>query len=264
MLKPLLTIIVPAYNEARTIVQNMQLVKEYCQTHKISYELIIVDDGSHDKTYEESKKIENAKIFRNIPNQGKGYSVKKGIKHATGKYVLICDCDLSTDLSEISTFLKLIPKHDIVIGSRAVKTSSVKTRFTKHLAGRLSSLFIRTILCLPHKDTQCGFKMCKTKVAKHIFSNMTINRWGFDFEMLFLAKKFKYNVKEQGVKWVEDQDSRVKLIDYPKTLIELAKIRYNDIKGTYTTQKNFGQKTLSYLDTKRIPQFLFVGGTGVL
>lgn len=264
MKKPMLSIIVPAYNEARTLKKNMLKLHNYCTKLKLNYELIIIDDGSTDETYTIAQKIQNATVLQNTPNKGKGYSVQKGVNHARSTYTLICDCDLSTDLSEIPVFLNSIKHADIVIGSRATKNSHVQTRFHKHLAGRFSSLFIRSILWLPFKDTQCGFKLFQTSVAKKLFSKLTIHRWGFDFEILYLAKKYKYTIIEKGVKWVENTDSKVTLKDYPKTLIELLKIRYEDVKGTYSQQKNIFQKTTYFLDDKRITQFVFVGGSGVV
>ncbi len=229
-----LSIIVPVFNEERILERNLIKIIEYCKSNFKKYEVLLVDDGSLDRTVEICEKYSNSKIsfLRNSKNLGKGYSVRKGVLRAKGDYIFFTDCDLSTPIEELGSFLKLILVNDIVIGSRALKNSKVKTRFSKKLLGRVGNLLI-SFFVKDIKDTQCGFKLFRKDVAKKIFLKQTIKRWGFDFEILFIAQKFNLKIKEEPVKWIEDKNSKVKLLDYPKTLSDLIKIKLNDFGGKY-------------------------------
>lgn len=145
-----------------------------------------------------------------------------------GDYFLICDADLSTPIEELGNFLKY--DADIIIGSRALKSSKVKTTFYKKIMGRFGNLLINLLAVRGIKDTQCGFKLFKKK-CKILFEKQTIDRWGFDFEILHMAQKKGFSVKEKPVIWRSYQKSKVKFTDYFKTLYELMKIVLNDIKG---------------------------------
>ncbi len=230
-----LSIIIPAYNEESVLRSSLQKTKDYFKQKKYSYEIIVIDDGSEDKTRKIAEE-EKAVLNKKRTNKGKGYSVKEGVRLAKGDYILYMDADMSTPLEELKIFLQYIKKYDIVIASRKTPDSLVKTRFYKKILGRISHLPIKLLLVNDIKDTQCGFKLFKKEVAKRLFKMQKIMRWGFDFEILFLAQKNGYVIKEKGVRWVEDKNSKVKLIDYPKTMIELFKIKYYDYKGYYDTK----------------------------
>lgn len=230
-----LSIVIPAFNEEKRLGNNLVKIVDYCKKNIKNYEIIIVDDGSSDKTIQICNKYKNTSniiILKNKKNMGKGFSVKKGILKSKGKLILFTDSDLSTPISELNKFLKVISKYDLIIGSRALNTSQVETRLFKKILGRIGNIFI-SFFVSDIKDTQCGFKLFKNEVAKKIFSKQTINRWGFDFEILYLAQKYKFDIKEVAVKWIEDKDSKVKLTDYPKTLLELMKIKLNNVRGIY-------------------------------
>ncbi|MFT4310190.1 MAG: dolichyl-phosphate beta-glucosyltransferase [Candidatus Woesearchaeota archaeon] len=228
-----LSVVIPVYNEQDCIANTITTVQHYLTQQHISYEIIVVNDCSTDKTRSIVSSLKNITVLHNKKNKGKGYSVKKGILHAQGKYILFSDADLSTPISELKTFMELITTYDIVIASRALKEAQVKTRWFKKLFGRVSWLAIHLLAVKNIKDTQCGFKLFKKSVAHHICSLQTIERWGFDFELLFIAQKYKYTIKEQPVTWIENTDSKVRLRDYPKTLLELLSIRIKDIQGRY-------------------------------
>ena len=226
-----LSIVVPVYNEERRISSNLSEIISYMNKKRLNHEIIIVNDGSTDNTlgilHKFNKKV---KIISYEQNKGKGYAVKTGVLAAKGDRIFMCDADLAMPIAELDKFLK--EKEDIVIGSRSLKGSEVKTTLFKKIMGRIGNLLISALIIRGIKDTQCGFKLFDKK-CKRIFEKQTINRWGFDFEILFLARKFHYKIKEIPIKWTNMVGSKVELTDYPKTLFELLKIRFNDITGVY-------------------------------
>ncbi len=228
-----LSIVIPVYNEETRLRDSLDKILKFCDYHyKNDYEVIVVDDGSTDRTRSVVKKY-NVQLTKRRENMGKGYSVKQGVLIARGEYILYTDSDLSTPIEELKKFMKLIIKNDIVIASRAKPDSNVKTRMHKKLLGRFSNLIISRLVVSGIDDTQCGFKLFKRDVAKKVFAKQTIYQWGFDFEILFLAKKYNYKIYEQGITWIENNESKVKLSDYPKTLSDLLKIRVNSFRGVY-------------------------------
>ena len=231
-----LSIIIPAYNEENIIFSNINEIINHMKKLNPDYELIVVDDGSTDSTLKEVKRIKNKKIkaISYMPNKGKGYAVKKGVLASKGGLILVCDADLSTPINELDKFLKYADEYDIIIGSRALKESRIliKQPYCKILLGKLGNLMIRVLAVHGIKDTQCGFKLFKSK-AKELFERQAINRWGWDFEILFMAQRKGYKIKELPVSWLNRKESRVKMLDYPKTLLELIRIRMNSLMGKY-------------------------------
>jgi dolichyl-phosphate beta-glucosyltransferase len=217
------SIIIPAYNEEKRLKKSLFIITDYMKGIGISdYEIIVIDDGSTDET----RCVANyfgAKI--NLPrgNRGKGYSLKQGVRLATGDYILITDSDLSTPINYFDEFIRFIPQYDIVIASRNIKGSQVKTKWYRKIAGRISNLVI-SLLVKDIKDSQCGFKLFEKDVAKELFSKSIIDRWGIDFEILYLAQKYGYRIKEYPVQWEHMEGSKVKFSDYPKTLLDVYKI----------------------------------------
>jgi len=232
----MISLVIPAYNEEKIIFNNLNEMIEYLKNKKFDYEIIVVDDGSTDNTVNEIKKIKNRKIriVSYQPNKGKGNAVKTGVLAAKGNLILVLDADLSTPINELDNFLKYAKDYDVVIGSRALKESKIlaKQPFYKVWLGRLGNLMIRLIAVQGIKDTQCGFKLFNAR-AKELFEKQTIQRWGWDFEILFIAQRKGYKIKELPVSWVNRKESRVKFFDYPKTLLELIKIRINSLLGKY-------------------------------
>lgn len=230
-----ISVIVPVYNEEKRLSKNIMQIIDYFYSNFEKYEIIFINDGSTDKTEDICKRFSKEKNIRTISNKknmGKGFSVKKGILNSRGDIVLFTDCDLSTPLEHTKNFIKYIENYDIVIGSRALADSEVKYNLIKKVFGRIGNFFI-SFLVKEIKDTQCGFKLFKRECAQDIFSKQTINGWGFDFEILYLAQKSGYMIKEIPVKWMEDSQSKVRISDYPKTFYELIKIKNNEIKGVY-------------------------------
>lgn len=238
-----LSIIIPAYNEEKRISQCFKQVKEYFSSQKYSYEIIFVNDGSTDKTISQLKsqilKLSNFRIIDNIENHGKGYVVRQGMMAAKGKYILFADVDLSTPIEEIEKLFPYIKKYSVVIGSRYLKKSNIKIAqpLTRKIISRLGNIFIKLLLGLPYHDTQCGFKLFESSAARDIFSRSTINRWGFDMEILTIAKPLGYNVKEVAVNWYNDPRSQVRAGRAAwNTIKEVIKIKDNVKEGIYNDE----------------------------
>ena len=235
-MKPkLLSVIIPVYNEQKQIKDTLKKIKKYLNKKNINYELIIVDDGSRDGTYNILERVKGINLLKNTLNKGKGYSVKKGILNSRGDYALFTDADLSTPINELDKFLKYISDYDIVIGSRNMLTSKLvrKQPLWRVLPGKAFSIISRVII--PNiKDTQCGFKLFNMKKCRTIFEKQTINGFCFDVELLNIARKHNLKIKELGVRWVNSPESKVSLIkDSFLMFFNLMKIKINDLRGLY-------------------------------
>lgn len=232
MAKPYLSVIIPAYNEAERLPLTLIDIDQYLSRANYSSEILVVNDGSTDETAEVVKKmsetIKNLKLIDNPINQGKGAVVKQGMLLAQGEIRLFTDADNSTSIDQ---FEKMIPYFkqgfEVVIGSRALKESELRPPqpFYRRILGKIGNLIIQFLLLSGLKDTQCGFKAFKEKAAEKIFSKSKIAGFGFDVEILALAKKFGFRIKEIPVVWVNDVRSKVKASTYLKVLLETIKIR---------------------------------------
>lgn len=237
----LLTIVIPAYNEERSIGNTLEEVAGYLMKKKIPYEVIIVDDGSKDRTVENagarSNLFNNFKILKNIANKGKGYSVKRGVLSAEGDYILFMDADNSTSIYEFDKFLPYLKDgYDAVIASRRLKSSNVEEPqpFLRAKMGEFYIFLARLILGLKLSDFNCGFKAYNTETTRRIFELQSMNDWSFDVELLFLVNKYGLKIKEVPVKWVHKSGSKVKPVkDAIISFISILKIRANNIKHKY-------------------------------
>ncbi len=227
------SIIIPCYNEAKLISSTLDQVENFFKSKNWSFEIIVIDDGSTDQTAELASKF-NIKLLKNEKNQGKGYSISRGVQASSGELILFTDADLSTPIEELEKLLLFIPEYDIVIGSRAMADSQIEKSqpWYKEGLGKMGNLLIRLILGLKIKDTQCGFKLFKRKVID-IFERQTINGWGFDFEILFIAQNRGYQIKEVAVRWLNEPNSKVTVSGYLRTVEELLRVRWNSWRGKY-------------------------------
>ncbi|PIN77156.1 glycosyl transferase, partial [Candidatus Woesearchaeota archaeon CG10_big_fil_rev_8_21_14_0_10_34_8] len=193
-----LSVIVPAYNEEKRIKQSLQTIEQYLKKRKTDYEIIVVDDCSKDATVEVVSSLQSDKIriFSNNTNRGKGHSVRRGVLLAKKKFVLFSDADLSTPIEELALFEKFIPSFQIIIGSRNLKQSKiiVKQPKLRSMLGKIFPLLVNMLVLRGIKDTQCGFKLFSSEVARKIFTPACIERFSFDVEILYLAKKKKIQV----------------------------------------------------------------------
>ncbi len=235
-----LSIIIPAYNEEKRIAATLLDIDQKLKNKNFNYEILVVDDGSKDDTVQVVKdlknKVANLNIVENPENHGKGWVVHQGIFKASGKYVLFMDADNSTTIDQFDNFIPYFNDgYDVVIGSIEVSGAKIneKAGFYRRFLGKISKLIIRIVLGINILDTQRGFKAFRKEVINPIFSRQTIWRWGFDFEILYIAKKFGYKIKEVPVIWNNPRESKVKLSSYFSTLSDLFKVRINSIIGKY-------------------------------
>ena len=229
-----LSIIIPAYNEGRRIGGTLDKIYDFLSKKKYDYEVILVDDGSSDDTtgIARSSRLHREgklKIIENGKNRGKGFSVRNGMLNSRGEYILFSDADLSTPIEEIDKLFDSINAgYDIVIGSRGLKESDIKIYqpWYRRTMGKVFNYFVKFMLLSEFNDTQCGFKLFKGKVAKSIAANFKINGFAFDVEMLYIAAKKGYKVKEASVVWRNSYHSTVNPIFEPlKMFRDLVKIK---------------------------------------
>lgn len=234
MAKPYLSVIIPAYNESKSIAVTLFDIDKHLAQMDYSYEILVVNDGSKDNTAEIVDKltpvIKNLLLIDNQQNKGKGGVIRQGMLEAKGTIRIFTDADNATSIDQIN---KLLPHfkegYQIVIGSRAAEGAelAVKQPFWKFLLGRMGNLFIRLMVLPGIKDTQCGFKAFTEEAAEAVFLRTTIFGWGFDIEALAIAKLLSYRIKEVGIRWVNNPDSRVKPSAYLKVFLETIRIRVN-------------------------------------
>ncbi|KKT26685.1 MAG: Glycosyl transferase family protein [Parcubacteria group bacterium GW2011_GWA2_43_9b] len=241
--KPYLSVIIPCYNEEKTISATLLAVDQYLQKQSFNYEILAVSDGSTDKTAqiaEEFKKnLPNLKFINNEVNHGKGWVVRQGILAALGEIRLFMDADNATTIDH---FDKMKPYFDqganVVIGSRDVKDvkgakQAVSQSGFKRLLGNAGNVLIQIFAVWGVWDTQCGFKAFSAEAAQTIFSRSKIDRWGFDIEALALARRLKYKINIVSVYWINNPNSRVSLKGYLMTFKELFQVWWWLMAGKY-------------------------------
>jgi glycosyltransferase involved in cell wall biosynthesis len=236
-----LSVIIPVYNEEKRLPKTLKEINDYLRKQKFESEIIVVSDGSTDRTCEVveglKSQIPNLKLICEKINKGKGYGVKIGMLNAKGKYRLFTDADNSTPISEIEKFWPEFEKGaDVVIASRDIKGAILDPPQTlfRRFVGEVFKYLRKIIVGLWEiEDTQCGFKCFKGEVAEKIFPKCKIERFAFDPEVLLIAKKMGFKIKEVPVYWKNDLQSKVKFKSMVKMLIDLFKIRINLLKGKY-------------------------------
>ena len=243
------SVILPAYNESARISGTLDRILAHATERGWNVEVIVVSDGSSDDTAaivrEYASKHDVLRLLENPGNRGKGYSVRNGMLHATGDILLFSDADLSSPIEEADKLFAAIAKGaDIAIGSRWVDRRLQIRRQPLHrrLLGRMFNLALRVILGLQFKDTQCGFKAFTRRSAQAIFPLQKIERWGFDPELLYLARKFGFVVLEVPVAWSHREGTRIHpLRDGIRMFGELLRIRWYAMKGSYSASDAVSQ-----------------------
>jgi len=236
------SIVIPAYNEGVRIKLTLQKIFSWAERCGQSIEVIVVNDGSRDATVEivneYAEKHPFVRLLHNPGNRGKGYSVRNGMLRAHGDVLLFTDADLSSPIEEADKlFAAIASGADIAIGSRWLKTELQiqKQPLYRQLFGRLFNLTLRLVLGLRFKDTQCGFKAFSRQAAQAIFPRQNIERWGFDPELLYLARRLGFQTVEVPVAWAHREGTRISpLRDGFRMLGELLWIRWNSWSGKYT------------------------------
>jgi len=238
-LNPFLSIIIPAYNEQSRLPNTLEQVFHFLEKQSFKSEVIVVENGSTDKTFEAAQKFaERHKNLRVIHNEerGKGGAVQRGVREAGGEYVFICDADLSMPVEEISKFLPpALKDFDIAIGSReAPGAVRYNEPYYRHLTGRVFNMLIRLMVLPDLQDTQCGFKCLRAEVARDIFPFQTITGWAFDVELLYIAYQHGYRILEIPIDWYFNADSKVRVLrDSWRMFLDLLVIRRNARRGLY-------------------------------
>ncbi|MDQ2925461.1 MAG: glycosyltransferase family 2 protein [Acidobacteriota bacterium] len=241
MAHPRLSIVIPAYNECLRIESTLERVMACVREREWDAEVLVVDDGSTDETNDIvqrwMRKHPRLHLVENPGNRGKGYSVRNGLLQSAGEIVMFTDADLSAPMEEATLLMEAIDAGaDVAIGSRWLDKQRQTTHqpLYRRFFGRCFNWVTRRVIGLPFKDTQCGFKAFKRDAAQVIFRLQTIERWGFDPEILFIARKLKYKIVEVPVTWGHDERSRMSYLkDGMKMLEEMAEIRSNSLRGRY-------------------------------
>lgn len=230
-----LSIIIPAYNEAERLPATLAAIAEYLQRDDRSVEVIVVDDGSTDATAELATQAPiPVRLIRQPKNMGKGAAVRTGMIAAEGEWRYLCDADLSTPIEDLNTLWARRHEAAIILGSRRVSGANIVQHqaWWKEWLGRAGNWLIQFLIAPGIRDTQCGFKLFARR-TEVLFQQQRLQRWGYDFEILYLARLAGLKLLEVPVRWKNDDRSKVRAGDYVKTLIELATIFYNRARGYY-------------------------------
>jgi glycosyltransferase involved in cell wall biosynthesis len=234
------SIVVPAFNEAPRIGESLRKIDEFLKRVPWSAEIIIVDDGSSDKTSAivREARIPGIHLLCHETNHGKGYAVKTGVLAAQGEYVMFSDADLSAPIEELQKLLVAAESTaaDVVIGSRAVDRSFIEKHQSlgREFGGIVFNKIVRIVLGLKIHDTQCGFKLFRRQQIRPVFEKMTIDGFGFDPELLFLASKARLKILEIPVRWSHAEGSKIRFMrDSVRMFTDLLQIRWNNLTGRY-------------------------------
>ena len=240
--KPVYSIIIPAYNESGRLRPTLDQVLSYGQERGWDLEILVVDDGSRDNTTgivrEYGGRYPRVALLENPENHGKGFSVRAGMLHARGDVCLFTDADLSSPMTEAPKLFEAIAAGaDIAIGSRWLRAELQREKqpLYRQLLGRIFNLLLRTMLGLNFADTQCGFKAFRRDAAQRLFPLQKIERWGFDPEILFLARKLGMRVAEVPVVWAHSEGTRLHPFRAGLRMFgDVVRIRWNSLSGAYT------------------------------
>jgi len=239
---PQLSIVIPAYNEAKRIFQTLETLQKYLERERLRAEVIVVNDGSSDQTVTvvESYRSQwrDLRLIDNGGNRGKGFSVRNGALMAQGDVILFTDADLSAPITEASKLIDPIKRGecDVAFGSRAVDRSLIGVHQSpfRETSGRIFNFFVQGLTRLPFKDTQCGFKAFRRDVAGPVFERQTIMGFGFDPEILYIAKKRGLRLREIPVRWNHVEGTTVRFLrDSCRMFLDLLQIRWNDLFRKY-------------------------------
>jgi dolichyl-phosphate beta-glucosyltransferase len=233
-----LSIIFPAHNEEGRIAATLRKTISFLEKQSYPSEILVIENGSQDKTLEIARSFLQdfpALCVIHEDQRGKGLAVKRGMLEAIGEYRFICDVDLSMPVEEVNRFLPPLLTSDITIASReAAGAKRFNEPEYRHVIGRVFNLIVRLFALHGLHDTQCGFKCFSARAAEELFPYQTIKGWTFDVEVLYVARKLGYSIKELGIPWYHDPNSKVKVFrDSFQMLVDLLKIRLNDLRGIY-------------------------------
>jgi len=244
---PDLSIVIPAYNEAQRLPRTLERVRDWVERKRavagLEIEVLVVDDGSKDDTAQVvtawQKEFDGLRLVSNGRNRGKGYSVRHGMLEALGRIALFTDADLSAPIEEADKLLIALEEADVAIGSRALDRRLIETHqsVARETAGRIFNGMVRLLTGVRFLDTQCGFKAFRMKRARIIFEQQLVEDFGFDPELLYLARRHGLTAIEVPVRWAHDPGSKVHMLrDSTLMFWDLVKVRWNAITGRYPRQ----------------------------
>ncbi len=237
-----LSIIIPAYNEESRLPSTLLEVTNYLSASEWRpVEILVVDDGSSDRTVEVAQEYAKngcpVRVLRNPGNRGKGFAVRHGMQEGVGQWLLFTDADLSTPISEIEKLWAAVSGGGaaVAIGSRALDRSLIGVRqpVFRERAGQVFNWVMQRVLGLPLSDTQCGFKLFRQDAARAVFERQQLDRFSFDAEALFLARKLGFVIREVPVRWNDVAGSKVSLASGARGFLDLLRVRLNDARGIY-------------------------------
>ncbi len=251
---PEISIIIPAYKEGERIGRTLLEIQDYFAHNKRDYEVIVIVDGSPDNTTEivrnYAEQILQLRVIDNAENHGKGYVVRQGLLEARGRWRLFMDADGSTSITHLDAFLlEADAGCDVVIGSRAIDGAFIQVRQERYreIMGDMGNWLIRIVLGLwKYPDTQCGFKLLSAEAAEAVATRMVVDRFGFDFELIALAERLGFCVKQLPVRWLNEEGSTVSLFGlngFVQVIIDLFKTRWRLITGSYKLGKYTKNRT---------------------
>ena len=243
-LGPELSIIIPSYNEEKRLPRTLARIREYFEGRPLpldQIEVIVVDDGSTDGTAQVARdwarQWPSVRLLSNPGNQGKGYSVRHGMLESRGRLALFTDADLSAPIEESEKLFSALKEgNQVAIGSRAIDRSLISVRQSqlREMAGIIFNALVRLFTWLPIHDTQCGFKVFEREASRIVFEQQRILGWGFDPEVLFLAKRHGLRIAEVPVRWAHDEATKVHVVRASLTMFgDLIYIRWNELLGRY-------------------------------
>ena len=237
-----LSIIIPAFNEQQRLPATLQTIAAYLERKILDFvEIVVVDDGSRDSTAElvraAGQTDARVRLVQNPGNRGKGYAVRHGFEQARGEWVLFSDADLSTPIEELDNLLSAVERDDAdgAIGSRALNRGLVGKHQSafRELSGRLFNAVMRLVTGLPYRDTQCGFKLFRRAVAQIVAARQRSEGFGFDVEILYIARKHGFRIVETPVRWFNAEGTKVSLWNGLDAFADPLRVRWNDLKGLY-------------------------------
>ncbi len=237
-----LSIIIPAYNEEARLPSTLLEVTNYLAASEWRpAEVLVVDDGSNDRTVEIAHQYAQqgcpVRVLRNPGNRGKGFAVRHGMQEGVGDWLLFSDADLSTPIEEIEKLWDAVQgdKAAVAIGSRALDRSliGVHQPVFRERAGQVFNWVMQRSLGLPLRDTQCGFKLFRQDAARAVFERQKLDRFSFDAEALFLARKLGFRISEVPVRWNDVAGSKVSVASGARGFLDLVRVRLNDMRGIY-------------------------------
>lgn len=236
-----LSVVIPAYNEEARLPATLRRILAYLDGRALRYEVLVVDDGSRDRTADVARELlaplgGRGRVLRQDRNRGKGAAVRRGMLAAHGARVLFSDADLSTPIEEIEKLERAVAAGaKVAIGSRAVDRRTVEAHqpLAREIIGRLFNLLVQVFAVRGIRDTQCGFKLFTRDVVEPIFGRSRIDRFGFDVEAVTLARRLDASIAEVPVRWANDADTRVSLVQGAKAFLDPLRVRLGIIRGLY-------------------------------